>query len=170
MRTLFGSTTRLAGLSGALVAVGVLAAACSSSASVSLPSASVTRAQVTHAYETLFDMAHPDVAADAAVVQDGSKLAPGIAQEIATPLAHEAAGATVQSVKVYSASGCRSEDLPYPCAKVSYTILLPSLSTGNMTGLSGWAVYQHKRWLVAKSTVCALFTLAGNGISPQGCG
>ncbi len=153
---------------GVILGISVLLTACSSS-STALPNAKTSQADISHAYSVLFDLSNPSVAPKIAVVQDGSSIKSSMAKELSSPLAKEASGATVNKVKILSASQCKAELLPNPCASVSYTITLPSLPTGNMTGLKGYAVYQSGKWLVSKQTICGLFSLASNGITLSGC-
>ena len=147
-------------------------AACSSSPSSSAttaPNASASKAEISKSYQTLFNMSDKSVAPKVAVVQDGKSLQSAFSAELSSPLAAEASGAKVDSVQILSSVGCKAEFLPSPCASVSYEIVLPAMSTGNLTGLKGFAVYQGGKWLVSKQTICALFTLASNNVAPKGC-
>ncbi len=151
-----------------VVSAAALLAACSSS-TPAMPSASASKADIAHAYQTLFNMQDKAVGTKLAVIQNGSTLKNAITAALASPMAGEAAGATVNSVSILSDSGCKAEYLPSPCAAVGYSILLPSVSTGNLTGLKGFAVYENGRWVVSRSTICSLLTLENNNNAPQGC-
>jgi hypothetical protein len=164
------------------VAIAVAAtalAACSSSSSTptttttsappaTLPAAAVSKADIEHAYTTLFDLANPAVPPKLLVVQDGSSLKAAFTAAIHSALAKEAAGATVLSVTVHQGSDCSAKILPSPCASVIYDILGPNKKPV-LTGSAGAAVYLSGKWLVAKSTICTLLTLDNGGSTPSGC-
>ncbi len=150
-----------------LVALCVLGASCSSSPTQ--PSLASSKAGISHAYSVLFDLSNPAVTPKVAVVQDGSSIQGAMEKELSSPLAKSASGAKVDSIKLLDQSSCKSEILSYPCAEVSYEIILPSMSTGNLTGLKGFAIYSSGKWLVSKKTICALFYLAANDTTLPGC-
>jgi hypothetical protein len=163
----------------AIALVAVAFAACSSSSSTptttstsvppaTLPPAAVSKADIEHAYTTLFDLADPAVPPKLLVVQDGSSLKAAFTAAIHSTLAHEAAGASVLSVTVHQGSDCSAKVLPSPCATVIYDILGPNKKPV-LTGSAGSAVYVSGTWLVAKSTICTLLTLDNGGSTPSGC-
>jgi hypothetical protein len=163
----------------AIALVALAFAACSSSSSTptttststppaTLPPASVSKADIEHAYSTLFDLADPAVPPKLLVVQDGSSLKAAFTAAIHSALAKEAAGAKVLSVTVHQGSDCSAKVLPSPCATVIYDIL-GSNKQPVLTGSAGSAVYVSGTWLVAKSTICTLLTLDNGGSTPSGC-
>jgi hypothetical protein len=137
-------------------------------APVTLPSVKVSTADIKHAYTTLFMLTNPSVPPKLAVVQDGSTLKAAFTAAVHSALAKEAAGATVEAVKIDQGAACTNEALPSPCAAVTYDILGPS-GTPVLTGSKGGAVYLGGQWLVAKATICSLLTLEKGGVEPPGC-
>jgi hypothetical protein len=102
------------------------------------------------------------------VVQDGASLQAAFTKAIHSALAKEAAGATVDSVKIEQGTLCSKVFLPSPCAAVIYDILGPN-HVPVLTRSAGGAVYLSNTWLVAKSTICTLLTLDNGGQTPTGC-
>ena len=147
-------------------------AACGTSAAptttTTLPSLSASTAAIKHAYAVLFDLADPAVPPKLAVVQDGAVLQSAMKTALKSALAKSAAGASVQSIAVEHGSACKNEFLPSPCAEVVYDILSPAKAVV-LHGATGWALYQHGRWLVGKTTICTLLELADSGAVPPGC-
>lgn len=164
----------------------VLLAACGSSASsttttttsaatttsgvpTTLPPASVSDHDIKTAYATLFDLANPAIAPKLAVVQDGASLQGAFTKAIHSPLAKEAAGASVSKITIEQGTDCTSTPgLTSPCATVVYDILGPNKKPV-LTGSSGSAVYESSHWLVSKTTICSLLTLEAGGVAPSGC-
>lgn len=116
----------------------------------------------------LFDLANPAVAPKLAVVQDGSQLSAAFQAAIASSLAKKAGGAKVATSQVLSATGCRNELLPSPCAKVDYSILAPGGSV-LLAGSTGFAIESSGTWKVAKVTICTLLELESGGTVPPHC-
>lgn len=143
-------------------------AAGTSTSATTAPSAAQSKTQITSAYMTLFDLSNPAVAPKVAVVQGGTGLTATFAKELKTPLAKRAGGAKVVSVKVEHGSSCQTEALGSPCAAVTYDILTPAKKT-LLANSKGFAVYIGGKWLVAKSTICTLLSLANNNVNPKGC-
>ncbi len=147
-------------LPAVLAVMALSAAACSSSSSstVALPNPATAQADVGTAYSTLFDLSNKAIAPKLAAIQDGQSLEAATTQALGSSLASSATGATVNSVTLLSSSQCSAAKVPYPCAKVNYSILGPNAQVllGNSTG---YAVYIDGHWLVAKATICGLFSL-----------
>jgi hypothetical protein len=120
-----------------------------------LPATSVSETDIKHAYTTLFDLANPAIPPKLAVVQDGSSLRGAFTKAIKSPLAAEAAGASVSSIKLEQGAACSKAFLPSPCAAVVYDVLGPNHKPV-LTGSSGGAVYLSNQWLVSKNTICTL--------------
>jgi hypothetical protein len=157
-----------------LVAAASLAAAttaCGSSGS-SEPSASTSKAEITTAYETLFNFTSHNVSAMTSVVQDGSSLSSTMSQAISSSLASAATGAKVLSVSLVSNSACTAHGVPTPCASVSYDIL-GSDNSVTLGPEAGYATYSSGNWLVAKTTICRLlddfYAASGKTGTPKGC-
>ncbi len=144
------------------------AATTSSNVPTTLPPASVSDREIKAAYGTLFDLANPAIPPKLAVVQDGSSLRGAFTKAINSPLAKEAAGASVSKITIHEGSDCTNAVLPSPCATVVYDILGPNKKPV-LSGSSGSAVYLSAHWLVAKTTICALLTLYAGGVAPSGC-
>ncbi|HYA68503.1 MAG TPA: hypothetical protein VED63_07205 [Acidimicrobiales bacterium] len=160
-------------LPAVLAVTALAAAACSSSSSSSnQPNPQTTQADVEAAYNTLFDLSNPSVPTKLAAIQDGQSLEQATTAALGSSLAKSATGASVQEVYLLTASECATAKVPSPCAKVKYSILgaggAPLL--GNTTG---YAVYVDGHWLVAKATICGLFSLfyeaEGNASPVPGC-
>jgi len=162
-------------LPAALAVIAFSAAACSSSSSsssASAPNPAMAQSDVQTAYNTLFDLSNKSVPAKLAVIQDGQSLEQATTAAISSSLATSATGASVSEVSLLTASECDAAKVPYPCAKVKYSILgtggAPLL--GNTTG---YAVYVDGKWLVSKATICGLFGLfyqaEGNTGTVPGC-
>lgn len=136
--------------------------------SSTLPSARSARQGVEHAYGVLFDLANPALSPKLKEIQDGSSLRAALRAALASPLAKQAKGARVESVREQAGKACRSAVLPSPCATVGYE-LLGSSGAILLPGSKGYAVYEHSRWLVAKATICGLLSLENSGRPPAGC-
>jgi len=74
--------------------------------------------------------------------------------------------ATVSSVKMQTAASCASNQVPSPCAEVTYNILING--TVALPNATGYATEVGGKWLVAKATFCALESLE-DGSPPAGC-
>ena len=133
-----------------------------------LPPTAASIAQIKMAYSVLFDLANPAIAPKLAVVQDGSTLRAAFTTALKSPLAKSAAGASVSKVTILHGAGCRTEFLPSPCAKVTYSILSPD-GKALLPNAAGLAVYLNAKWLVAKVTICTLLELENAGTAPPGC-
>jgi hypothetical protein len=131
------------------------------------------KADISRAYSTLFNFASHNVAAKTAVVQDGRALQAALTQALASSLATKATGARVTAVRLLSATDCSQVLLASPCAKVTYDLLGADNKPLFATPSTGYAVYLDGRWLVAKSTICALLELfysaSGHSGTPPGC-
>jgi hypothetical protein len=132
------------------------------------PSQAASEAQIEKVYKTLFDLASPAIAPKLSSVQDGTTLKAAFTAAIASSLAKEAGGAKVLSVHIEGKSACGTEDLPAPCALVTYDILTPK-GAPLLKNSRGFAVYSDGHWLVAKTTICTLLTLDNGGQTPSGC-
>lgn len=158
-------------LVGIMAVFALLAAACGSSPAQVGPAQA--KAEIGHAYETLFNFSNDSVEAKTAVVQDGSTLRAAITQALSSSLAKEAAGAKVSAVQLLSGTSCTQAALRSPCAKVTYNLLSPSHTPLFATPSMGYAVDVGGRWLVAKSTICGLLELfystSGHLGKPPGC-
>lgn len=163
-------TTRMT-LMAAVCAMAALVASCGASPSAIKPAKA--KADIEHAYTTLFNFTNHSVAAKTAEIQDGRTLHTALKQALSSSLAKQAAGAEVLKVRLLSAAGCRQAALPSPCAKVTYNLLSPAHAPLFATPSLGYAVHVDGRWLVAKSTICGLLELfystSGRNGSPQGC-
>lgn len=150
----------------------VLAGACGSGGPAQMDPAKA-KAAIGRAYATLFNFANRDVEAKTAVIQDGSSLRTAITQALSSPLAKKATGAKVSAVQLLSATRCGEAALPSPCARVTYDLLGPSARPLFTTPSTGYAVHVRDRWLVAKSTICALlglfYSASGQQGQPPGC-
>jgi hypothetical protein len=132
----------------------------------------VSKADITTAYETLFNFSSSNLSAMTGVIQGGSALKKSMSDAIKSPLASAAKGAKVLSVTLESSSLCSSKGVPTPCASVKYDIL----GSGNSVTLgpeTGYATYASGSWLVAKVTICSLlgdfYAASGNAGTPSGC-
>jgi hypothetical protein len=134
--------------------------------------ASTPTAQITQAYNTLFDFADPSVADKVAVIQDGASIEAGLSQALSSSLATSATGAKVNNISFLDTSGCTQAMLPSPCASVTYDILGQS-GTAILPNNQGYAVSINGSWLVATNTVCGLLGLfyqaEGKTGNPPGC-
>jgi hypothetical protein len=165
-----------------LAAVSLGAAACSSSSNSSSTTASNSTAatvnaatenqDITNSFNTLFDLANPNVDPKIAVVQDGSSIRTAFQAALQSSAASSAAGSKIDSISSMTASACHAASLPSPCAKVVYDILGPS-GTAILPNSQGYAVYVNGQWLVAKTSICQLLVLfyqtEGKTGSPPGC-
>jgi len=153
-------------------AVSLLLGACGASAAPSTQTANA-KAEISHAYSTLFDFANHSVSAKTAVIQNGSTLRTALKQALSSSLAKEATGAKVISVRLLSTLQCQEAALVSPCAMVTYNLLGPTHEPLFSTPSSGYAVYVKGRWLVAKATICGLLELfystSGHKGVPSGC-
>jgi hypothetical protein len=136
------------------------------------PGASAATAEITQAYQTLFDFADPSVADKVAVVQNGASIETALSQALSSSLASSAAGANIDAVSFLDASACTQVNLPSPCAQVTYDILGPD-GTAILPNNQGYAVSINGTWLVATNTICELLGLfyqaAGMTGTPPGC-
>jgi hypothetical protein len=160
-----------------LAAMGVGAAACSSSATPNTTTsvtinAATAQTDIGTSYSTLFDLSNPDLAPKVAVIQDGTQIQTAMQQALSSSLASSASGSKIDSVNILSPSACRKVPLPSPCAHVVYDILGAS-GTAILPNSQGYAVYINGQWLVAKATICGLLGLfeqaEGKTATPPGC-
>ena len=154
-----------------VAALSLTAAACSSGPSV--PSASVSQAEIGNAYKTLFNFASKtSESSKQALIQDGATLKTSLSQALASPLASAAQGASVSSVTILGDSDCTAKKVPSPCAHVKYSIL-GSGGSALLSNQDGYASYSSGKWLVAKVTICSLlqefYAASGNSGTPPGC-
>lgn len=158
-------------LAALLVVVSLLVGASVSGAAPMKPAKA--KAEIGHAYDTLFNFSNHRVSAKTAVIQDGGTLRKALSEALASSLAKKATGATVVSVQLLAATQCRNDALPSPCAKVTYNLLGADKAPLFATPAAGYAVYLGGRWLVAKSTICGLLALfysaSGRRGSPPNC-
>ncbi|HXY29046.1 MAG TPA: hypothetical protein VEH82_12280 [Acidimicrobiales bacterium] len=131
------------------------------------------KAEIEHAYSTLFNFANHSVSAKTAVIENGGTLRAALKQALSSSLAKQATGAEVITVRLLSTVQCQEAALVAPCAVVTYNLLGPTHAPLFSTPSSGYAVYVNGRWLVAKTTICGLLELfysaSGHGGVPRGC-
>ncbi|NNN20447.1 MAG: hypothetical protein HKL80_00395 [Acidimicrobiales bacterium] len=153
--------------------LGISLAACSSATPATSTTTTLSKTQakqeITNAFSTLFNLQNPSIAPKIAVTQDGSSLAAAMTSTFHSQLAKAAGGAKVDSVVFDSVSECQMADQPSPCAKVYYSIISPAGTPIFPTPSIGYAVEINGKWLVAKSTICSLLSLASASGTPQGC-
>jgi len=151
-----------------------LTAACSSSSSSTTPppNPATAQADITTVYNAFFNLSNKDVDKTLAAIQNGSTLRAATTDALSSTLSNSATGATVSSATLLTASQCSAQSLPYPCAKVTYSILGPG-GQPLLANSGGYAVYVNGHWLVAHVTVCGLFELLyqteGKSGTPPGC-
>jgi len=131
-------------------------------------STAAAEAQIRTAFMTLFNLSNPSVSAKIAVVQNGSQLRQTMAKELTSPLAKRAGGATVQKIAIEHGAPCQAESLPSPCAAVTYSIL-STTHTVLLANSKGFAIDVGSKWLVSKTTICTLLSLANGNVTPKGC-
>jgi len=176
-----GPWSRTRGRSTRVVATAVMAALALGAAACSSSTATTTTVTFNHAtyqsdigksYDTLFNLANPNVTAKVAVVQDGSKVKAALDQALTSSLASSSAGTKIDSTSLLTSSKCKTASLPYPCAKVVYDINGPT-GSAVLPNSQGYAVFIGGHWLVAKATICGLLGLfyqaSGKSGSPPGC-
>jgi hypothetical protein len=153
-----------------LVAIAIAAAACGGSSGPTVNTRTAP-ADIARVYDSLFNLSNKSVSVKLAAIQNGSSLRTAMTVVLATPLAAEASGAKVTHVKVLSDSQCQQAGVSSPCASVTYNVLKKN-GTTLLPNARGYAVFVNGKWLVAKPTVCALFSeaysLVGKG-TPPGC-
>jgi hypothetical protein len=165
----------------AMAALALGAAACSSSTTAATTTTGVpvnpatAPADIAAVYNSLFHFTSGTIASKEAVIQDGTGLKAALTQALSSSEASAAAGTTVNSTNLLTASQCAHlspKALPYPCAHINYDIDGPS-GTAILPGNNGYAVYTNGKWLVAKTTICTLlglfYTASGKTGSPPGC-
>jgi hypothetical protein len=158
------------------------AAACSSTPSTTATTKATTttvaidpataQADISTAYNTLFNLANPALAGKIAVIQNGSSISTALQQALSSSEASASQGSKIDSVNVLTAAQCSAQHLPAQCAHVVYDIL----GTGGTAILpmnNGYAVFANGQWLVAKVTICTLlglfYSAEGKTGSPPGC-
>ncbi len=139
------------------------------STSTTLLNTGQSKAEITNAYTTLFDLSNPSIGPKVAVTQDGSQLEVSMKSAFGSSLSKAAGSAKVINVTLGTKQSCIIADEQYPCAVVSYNLMTPSGSPIFSSPSTGYAVYSKNKWLVAKNTVCSLLTLANSNKIPQGC-
>ncbi len=167
-----------------VVAVAVMAglslgaAACSSSTPTAATTTTVkinaatAQADISTAYDTLFNLSNPSLSSKLVVIQNGQQVSAALQQALSSSEASAAQGAKIDSVKILTPAQCAKQSLPSQCAHVVYDIL----GTGGTAILpmnNGYAVYTNGQWLVSKVTICTLlglfYTAEGKTGSPPGC-
>jgi hypothetical protein len=144
-----------------LAGTALMAAACSSSSSSSTtppPNPAQAQAQLQTVYNTFFNLADKSVDAKLAAIQNGESVRAATTDALNSQLASSSTGATVSQATLLTSSQCKAQNLPYPCAKVTYSILGPGGQV-LLANSGGYAVYINGKWYVAKQTVCGLFQL-----------
>lgn len=175
--------TRSFRIATSLVVAGLLLAACSSSGSstttttshpttssttTTTVSAATVEPEIRHAFSVLFNLSDPAIEPKLAVVQDGATLRQAIGDALKSTLAKAAGGAKVTSIKLKSGTACSAETLTSPCAAVVFDILSTSGSV-LLPNSKGYSIEQGGHWVVTKTTICSLLTLANGGTAPKGC-
>ena len=131
-----------------------------------------TTSAISQAYQTLFDFADPSVADKVAVIQNGASIETALSQALSSSLGSSATGANVHEISLLDNATCAQDNLPSPCAQVTYDILGQG-GTAILPNNQGYAVSVDGTWLVATTTVCNLLDLfyqaAGMTGSPPGC-
>jgi hypothetical protein len=145
----------------------LLLAACSSSSSVSLPSIAKSTEEITNSYVTLFNGNNPNLQEKVNSIQNGAPLEKTLAHFLGSPIA-KGTHAKVIMVHVLSAVNCKTNLEPYPCAIIDYELLTATNSI-LLPAATGFAVWWHNRWVVAKTTICSLLALENGGHAPSGC-
>ena len=134
--------------------------------------ASTLSGQITQAYQTLFDFADPSVTDKVAVIQNGASIQSALSQALSSSLASSATGANVNDISFPDSATCSQDNLPSPCAQVTYDILGQG-GTAILPNNQGYAVSVNGTWLVATNTVCVLlglfYSAAGLSGTPPGC-
>ncbi len=171
-----------------VVAVAVMAgltlgaAACSSTPSATTTTKATTttvaidpttaQADISTTYDTLFNLANPDLASKVAVIQDGQSVSAAMQQALSSSEASASQGSKIDSVSILTASQCTAQHLGSQCAKVVYDILGTG-GTAILPNNNGYAVFTDGHWLVAKMTICTLlglfYSAEGKTGSPAGC-
>jgi len=165
---------RTAGVLGgvAMAAMAVTVAACGSSTPAVTFNHATYASDIKSAYGTLFNLSNPNVTAKVAVVQDGTAIKGTLQQALSSSLASSSKGTTVHTTTLWSTSQCTGKKLPSPCAKVVYDIDGPT-GSAVLSNMTGYAVYQNGKWLVAKTSICDLLGLfyqaEGKSGNPPGC-
>jgi len=158
------------------------AAACSSSPSTTATTKATTttvaidpataQADISTTYNTLFNLANPDLASKVAVIQNGSSISAAMQQALSSSEASASQGSKIDSVNVLTAAQCAKQSLPPQCAHVVYDILGTG-GTAILPNNNGYAVFTDGKWLVAKVTICTLlglfYSAEGKTGSPPGC-
>jgi len=158
------------------------AAACSSSPSTTATTKATTttvaidpataQADISTTYNTLFNLANPDLASKVAVIQNGSSISAAMQQALSSSEASASQGSKIDSVNVLTAAQCAKQSLPPQCAHVVYDILGTG-ETAILPNNNGYAVFTDGKWLVAKVTICTLlglfYSAEGKTGSPPGC-
>lgn len=75
--------------------------------------------------------------------------------------------ANVKSVQLLSSSECSTNGVPSPCARVTYD--LDAGGKAILANSQGYAARVGGKWLVSKTTFCALVALSNGGKPPAGC-
>ncbi len=98
-----------------------------------------------------------DVSVQVTLLEDGEALREAVAQsaEAGTAFPSE-----VTSVVFLDDSECSAQEVPSPCAEVTYDILDPS-GAPVLPDVTGHATLVGDRWLVSRATFCNLVELGG---------
>ncbi|HVA03596.1 MAG TPA: hypothetical protein VMU64_07565 [Acidimicrobiales bacterium] len=130
------------------------------------------QADISTAYNTLFNLANPSLAGKLAVIQNGQSLTSALQQALSSSEASASQGSKIDSVNILTASQCTKQSLPQQCAHVVYDILGTG-GTAILPNNNGYAVFSNGQWLVAKVTICTLlglfYSAEGKTGSPPGC-
>lgn len=164
-----------------IAALSLGAAACSSTPAAAPPKATTTtvaidpataQADISTAYNTLFNLSNPSLAGKLVVIQDGQSITGALQQALSSSEASASQGSKIDSINILTATQCAKQSLPAQCAHVVYDIL----GTGGTAILpmnNGYAVFTDGKWLVAKVTICTLlglfYSAEGKTGSPPGC-
>ena len=141
----------------AVLAVSV--SACSSSSSSKGESSAQASAEITTTWQSFFSAAGtPDqvqgITAQLSLLYQKAKPPKGLS-------------ARVDSVEQESSASCQSNQVPAPCALVTYDLV--ANGTALLSNSKGYATRVGGKWLVAKTTFCALLALGNKNVPPPGC-
>jgi hypothetical protein len=160
---------RFRNLFAVLAGAALLVSACSSSKSSKAAKATTTTespAQAQQEITTTWEAFFSPGTSSTSMLEDGAQLNALYQKNLSSPLA-KTASAKVKTVQLLDVPGCQSPGIGYPCAAVTYDILLSGKPT--LIGSKGYATKVNGKWLVSKTTFCALLALQNGGTPPAGC-
>jgi hypothetical protein len=130
-------------------------------------SPAAAKSEITAVWTSFFSDHAAPVDTKVSQVEEGASLRTTLEASANDPTARTLS-AHVTTVVLPKDNDCPTPGVRPPCAKVTYD-LLGANGVALLRGASGYAVRRNGHWVVAKSTICTLYSLQSGGRPVPGC-